>query len=139
MSNTVGRMASTRQVGERMRVEAFVALVAEVNAAPSSDRSRLIERAVGAAVHLSEKSKDTLRGQCRRVTHARVLPVFTDALAFSDRVITERVERDPKLPTVQHVLLDVCKRIIAKSWKSPTQALSDVETAYNASRMYPPD
>jgi hypothetical protein len=131
-------MSSTRQVGDRMRVESFVALVAEVTAAPS-DRSRLIERAVGAAVHLNEKSKDTYRGQCRRVTDSRVTPVFTDALGFSRRVIAERMARDPKLPTVQHVLLDVCKRIAAKSRKSPGQVMSDLESAYNTFGAYPPD
>ena len=68
----------------------------------------------------------------------RVVPVFADALGFSERVIAERMARNPKLPTVQHILLDVCKRIIDKSWKSPGQVMSDLEAAYQASKAYPP-
>jgi len=131
-------MASTRQTGERMRVEAFKALVAEVKAAPS-DRYQLIKRAVDAAVNLSDKSKDTLRGQCNRVTHSRVLPMFNDALRFSEQVIAERIIKVPAMHTVQHVLLDVCKRIKDKSWKSPEQVLNELKNAYQTSGAYPPD
>jgi hypothetical protein len=131
-------MASTRQPGERMRVEAFKALVADVKAAPA-DRLRLIKKAMADAVHLSDKSKDTFRGQCNRVTNVRVLPIFDDALRFSEQVVAERYMRDAKLPTVQHVLLDVCKRIIDKSWKSPQQVLNDLQAAYQTAGAYPPD
>jgi hypothetical protein len=125
---SLGMMGSTRQTGERMRVEAFTALVAEVKAAPS-DRYRLIKHVVDAAVNLSDKSKDTFRGQCNRVTHPRVLLIFDDALRFSEQVIAERIIKVPAMHTVQHVLLDVCKRIKDKSWKPPEQVLNDLKAA----------
>lgn len=131
-------MASTRQTGERMRVEAFKALAAEVKAAPS-ERLRIIKRAIDAAANLSDKSKDTFRGQCNRVTHARVLPVFDEALRFFEQVIAERFVKVPSMHTVQHVFLDVCKRIVSKSWKSPEQGLNDLKAAYQMSGAYPPD
>lgn len=131
-------MASTRQAGERMRVEVFKALVAEVKAAPS-ERLRTIGRAVDAAANLSDKSKDTFRGQSNRVTHARVLPVFDEALRFSELVVAARLMKVPSMHTVQHVLLDVCKRIVNKSWKSPEHVLNDLKTDYQTSGAYPPD
>ena len=131
-------MAATRQAGERLRVDAFKALVEAVKGAPS-DRYRLIAHAVESAENLSDKSKATFRGQCNRVTHPRVLPIFDDALHFSEQVIAERYLRDPKMPTVQHVLLDVCKRVIERSWRPSEQVLTELQTSYQTSGSYPPD
>lgn len=131
-------MAATRQAGERLRVDAFKALVDAVKGAPS-DRYKLIAHTVEAAKYLSEKSKATFRGQCKRVTHPRAMPIFDDALRFSERVIAERFIRDPKMPTVQHVLLDVCKRVIDRSCRPPQQVLTELQASYQTSGSYPPD
>jgi hypothetical protein len=132
-------MADTRQAGQRKRVELFQSLVEEVRAKTRSDRDRalLIEVAVGQADYLNEKSKDTLRGQCKRVTHPRVLPVFDQALRFSERVIAERATRNPSMPTVQHALIDVCKCIIDANPIPPAQCMTDIQAAYAARGVYP--
>jgi hypothetical protein len=131
-------MAETRQAGERKRVEAYTALVEAVKVAPSN-RHELIAHAVGAAVNLKGSSKNTFRLECNRVTHDRIRPIFEDALRFSEQVIAERLVRDPKKPTVQHVLLDVCQRVIKTSWRQPRQVLDALRAGYQASGSYPPD